>query len=368
MTEPGLTYAAAGVDTEAGERAVALMRAAVSRAQRPETTGAFGGFAGLFDASALRGYRRPLLATSTDGVGTKLVIAQQMDKHDTVGIDLVAMVVDDIVVCGAEPLFLTDYIACGRVHPERIAAIVAGIAAGCERAGVALLGGETAEHPGVMAPDDYDLAAAGTGVVEADGLLGAERVRAGDVLIAMPSSGVHSNGFSFARAALFGGAGLSVDSHIADLGRTLGEELLEPTAIYTRACLALTRIDGSGVKVFSHITGGGIAANIARVLPEGLHAELDRATWRPQPVFDLIAASGRADRGEMERTFNMGIGMVAVVDPAGVDRAVAALAAHGMVPWVCGEVRERGSGDVSDAAAKGGRGGSVHLSGDYGTR
>ncbi|NDB17790.1 MAG: phosphoribosylformylglycinamidine cyclo-ligase, partial [Actinobacteria bacterium] len=203
MTESPLTYAAAGVDTEAGERAVALMRQSIRRAQRPETAGDFGGFAGLFDASALRGYRRPLLATSTDGVGTKLVIAQQMDKHDTVGIDLVAMVVDDIVVCGAEPLFLTDYIACGRVEPTRIADIVSGISTGCEMAGVALLGGETAEHPGVMAADDYDLAAAGTGVVEADDLLGSHRVTAGDVLIAMRSSGIHSNGFSFARAALF---------------------------------------------------------------------------------------------------------------------------------------------------------------------
>lgn len=365
MTEPGLTYAAAGVDTEAGEHAVALMRASIARAQRPETAGDFGGFAGLFDATALRGYRRPLLATSTDGVGTKIVIAQQMDKHDTVGIDLVAMVVDDIVVCGAEPLFLTDYIACGRVEPQRIADIVSGIASGCAQAGVALLGGETAEHPGVMAPHDYDLAAAGTGVVEADDMLGAHRVAAGDVLIAMRSSGVHSNGFSFARAALFDVAGLTVDSQITDLGRSLGEELLEPTAIYTKACLHLARSLPGSIKVFSHITGGGIAANIARVLPETTNAELDRSSWQPQPVFDVIAHAGRAERAEMERTFNMGIGMVSVVATDSVDRALTLLAGDGIDAWVCGSVRTRLPGDVSDSPAKGGSGGSVQLRGDY---
>ena len=365
MTEPGLTYAAAGVDTEAGERAVALMRESIRKAQRPETAGDFGGFAGLFDASVLRGYRRPLLATSTDGVGTKLVIAQQMDKHDTVGIDLVAMVVDDIVVCGAEPLFLTDYIACGRVEPTRIAAIVSGIAEGCARAGVALLGGETAEHPGVMAPGDYDLAAAGTGVVEADDLLGSHRVGAGDVVIAMRSSGVHSNGFSFARAALFDLGGLTVQSSIAELGRTVGEELLEPTAIYTKACRAVARELSTDMHAFSHITGGGIAANIARVLPPSLHAEIDRSTWKPHAVFDIIAGAGRAERSEMERTFNMGIGMVAVVAAAAVDNALSVLADHGVDAWTCGVIRVRAEEDVSDSPAKGGHGGSVKVVGDY---
>ena len=218
------TYAAAGVDVEAGERAVALMKASVKAAQRPETLGDFGGFAGLFDAAALTRYKRPLLATSTDGVGTKVAIAQALQQHDTIGIDLVAMVVDDLVVVGAEPLFMTDYIACGNVVPERIAAIVSGVAEGCRRAGVALLGGETAEHPGLLDPDEYDVAGAGTGVVEADKLLSEARVQHGDVVIAMRSSGLHSNGYSLARYVLLGdagkAAGLSLASHVDVLGRT----------------------------------------------------------------------------------------------------------------------------------------------------
>lgn len=365
MSEDGLTYAAAGVDVNAGERAVELMRAAVMRAQRPESAGTFGGFAGLFDATALTRFRTPLLATSTDGVGTKLVIAKLMDKHDTVGIDLVAMVVDDIVVCGAEPLFLTDYIACGKVIPERIAAIVSGIAAGCEQAGVALVGGETAEHPGVMPDDDYDLAAAGTGVVEADALLSAERVRDGDVVVAMQSSGVHSNGFSFVRRALFDIAGMNVSTVSAELGCSLGEALLEPTAIYTKACLSLVREMGDDIHVFSHITGGGIAANIARVLPQHLHVELDRSSWQPQPLFHVIQHAAQASVAEMERTFNMGIGMAAVVGVAAADEAVRTLNAAGVSAWVCGTVRTRNEGETGDAPAKGGTGGSVSLTGSY---
>src|SRR5450631_493369 len=224
MTEQS-TYAAAGVDIAAGDRAVELMKASVARATRSEVVGGLGGFAGLFKFDAAR-YRNPLLATSTDGVGTKVAIAQAMDKHDTIGIDLVGMVVDDLVVCGAEPLFMTDYIACGKVSPERIAAIVAGIAEGCQQAGCALIGGETAEHPGLLGPDEYDVAGAGTGVVEADRLLGAARVREGDVVVAMASSGLHSNGYSLVRQVLFAQAGWDVDREIAELGRTLGEELL----------------------------------------------------------------------------------------------------------------------------------------------
>jgi phosphoribosylformylglycinamidine cyclo-ligase len=365
MSSEGLTYAAAGVDVDAGERAVELMRTAVARAQRQESQGAFGGFAGLFDAAALTKYTRPLLATSTDGVGTKLVIAKMMDKHDTVGIDLVAMVVDDIVVCGAEPLFLTDYIACGKVVPERIAAIVTGIAQGCERAGVALLGGETAEHPGVMLDDDYDLAAAGTGVVEADSLLSADRVRAGDVIVAMQSSGVHSNGFAFVRRALFDRAHMTVHTHVDELGQTLGEALLEPTAIYTKQCLSIARSLGEELRVFSHITGGGIAANIARVLPEHLHSDIDRGTWRPQPIFDLIQHCAGAALTEMERTFNMGMGMVAVISQDAAQHTLKALKDEGVSAWVCGVVRERRDGEAGDAPAKGGAGGSVSLSGTY---
>ena len=251
------TYAAAGVDVEAGEHAVALMKASIARAQRPEVVGDFGGFAGLFDVSVIKRYDRPLLATSTDGVGTKVVIAQKMDKHDTIGIDLVAMVVDDLVVCGAEPLFMTDYIATGKVVPERIAAIVAGIAEGCRQAGCALVGGETAEHPGLLAPDEYDVAGAGTGVVDADDLLGPDRVKVGDVAIAMRASGLHSNGYSLARHVLLTQGRMRLDAHVDVLGRTLGEELLEPTRIYSLDCLDLARAGDVDVHAFSHVTGGG---------------------------------------------------------------------------------------------------------------
>ncbi|MFM7147697.1 MAG: phosphoribosylformylglycinamidine cyclo-ligase, partial [Actinomycetales bacterium] len=302
----GASYAAAGVSVEEGERAVELMRQAVQAAQRPETRGAFGGFAGIFDAAGLARYRHPLLATSTDGVGTKVAVSRAMDIHHTVGIDLVAMVVDDLVVCGAEPLFMTDYIATGQVKPERIAAIVSGIARGCQLAGCALLGGETAEHPGLMAPDEYDLAGAGTGVVEADRLLGPQRVRSHDVVIAMASSGLHANGYSLARMVLLGEQGPGLDRYVDELGRTVGEELLEPTRIYARDCLALA---GSvEVHAFSHVTGGGLAANLARVLPVDLACDIDRGSWSPLPIFDVIGASGGVEQAELERTFNMGIG------------------------------------------------------------
>lgn len=361
------TYAAAGVDVDAGERAVALMKAAVKSAQRPETIGDFGGFAGLFDASALTRLKQPLLATSTDGVGTKIAIASALDKHDTIGIDLIAMVVDDLVVVGAEPLFMTDYIACGKVVPERIAAIVSGIAEGCKRAGVALLGGETAEHPGLMEPDEYDVAGAGTGVVEADKLLGAHRVQDGDLVIAMRSSGLHSNGYSLARFVLLGeagkAAGLSLTGPVDVLGRTLGEELLEPTRIYTKDCLDL--LEHAEVHVFSHVTGGGLAANLARVLPAHLAVDVDRATWTPQPIFDLVRELGGVDRIEIERTLNQGIGMFAVVEPASADDAIGRLQSRGVDAWIAGSVRARRDGEHGDAEAKGGNGGAVTLVGDY---
>ncbi len=361
--QAGTTYADAGVDVEAGERAVGLMRSAIARAQRPEVVGAVGGFAGLFDASALSRFRRPLLATSTDGVGTKIDVARRMDVHDTIGIDLVAMVVDDLVVCGAEPLFMTDYIAVGSVVPERVAAIVTGIAEGCRVAGVALVGGETAEHPGLLDPDEYDVAGAGTGVVEADELLGAHRVRDGDVLVAMASSGLHSNGFSLARHVLLDRAGWELDRHVPELGRSLGEELLEPTRIYTLDVLDL--IASGGVHAVSHITGGGIASNVARVLPEGMHAEIVRASWTPPPVFGLIGELGGVSLVERERTFNEGLGMVAVMSPESVAGGVRRLAARGVRAWVCGHVRGSREGDASDAPAKGGRGGTVRLVGEH---
>jgi phosphoribosylformylglycinamidine cyclo-ligase len=357
------TYARAGVDTDAGERAVALMRDAVKRAQRPETLGDLGGFAGMFDASALTRYRKPLLVTSTDGVGTKIEIARQMDVHDTIGIDLVAMVVDDIVVCGAEPLFMTDYIACGRVVPERIAAIVAGVAEGCRLAGVALLGGETAEHRGLLDDDEYDIAGAGTGVVEADDVLGAHRVQAGDVLIAMRSSGLHSNGYSLARKVLLDHAGRDLNAHVSTLGRTLGQELLEPTRIYTLDCLDLAGSDDIDVRVFCHVTGGGLAANLARVLPEHLHADVERSTWAPHLIFDLIQSDGAVAQVEMERAFNMGVGMLAVLSPDTAEAAVKRLHLRGVQAWICGDVRLRRDGERGDSEPKGGSGGSVALSG-----
>ena len=331
-------YAAAGVSIEAADAAVDLMRASVERARRPELIGGIGGFAGLFDASALTRYERPVLATSTDGVGTKVAIAQAMDVHDTIGFDLVGMVVDDLVVCGAEPLFMTDYIATGRVVPERIAAIVKGIADACVEAGCALAGGETAEHPGLLAPDEYDVAGAATGVVEGDRLLGPARVRPGDAVVAMASSGLHSNGYSLVRHVLLGeqGLGWSLDRHVPELGRTLGEELLEPTRVYARACLAAAATNA--VHAMAHVTGGGLAANLARSLPEELTATLERGTWTPGPVFDLVRTAGGVGVEDLEATLNCGVGMVAVVAPEGVDAVLGMLAEQGVRSWVAGEV------------------------------
>ena len=337
------SYAAAGVDIDAGDRAVELMKGRIARASRPEVVGGLGGFAGLFRLDTAR-YRDPLLASSTDGVGTKLAIAQALDKHDTVGIDLVGMVVDDLVVCGAEPLFLQDYIARGQVVPERIAEIVGGIAAGCEMAGCALVGGETAEHPGLMPADHYDIAGTGVGVVEADLLLGPDRVRAGDVVIAMASSGLHSNGFSLVRHVLLQGARMRLEAVVDELGGPLGEALLVPTRIYAKDCLAL--IAETEVHGFSHVTGGGLAANLARVLPPHLSAVLDRGSWRPEPVFGLVQARGKVEQAEMDRTFNLGVGMVALVAPPDVDRALALLTARHVPAWVLGVV---GPGDGSVA-------------------
>ncbi|MDH6577516.1 phosphoribosylformylglycinamidine cyclo-ligase [Kitasatospora sp. MAP5-34] len=335
----GATYAAAGVDIEAGDRAVELMKQWVKKTNRPEVVGGLGGFAGLFDASAFKRYERPLLASATDGVGTKVAIAQAMDKHDTIGHDLVGMVVDDLVVCGAEPLFMTDYICVGKVVPERVAQIVKGIAEGCTLAGCALVGGETAEHPGLLGPDDYDVAGAGTGVVEADALLGAERVRAGDVVIAMAASGLHSNGYSLVRHVLLKEAGWSLDRQVEEFGRTLGEELLEPTRIYSLDCLALAR--STEIHAFSHVTGGGLAANLARVIPVGLHARLDRGTWSPLPVFQTVAQVGRMATLEIEKTLNMGVGMVAVVPPESVDAVLAILEDRDVEAWLLGDIVDR---------------------------
>jgi phosphoribosylformylglycinamidine cyclo-ligase len=337
-------YAEAGVDIEAGDRAVELMKEWVGKTRRQEVLGGLGGFAGLFDAAPLSRLAHPVLATSTDGVGTKVAIAQAMDVHDTIGFDLVGMVVDDLVVCGAEPLFMTDYIATGKVVPERIAAIVKGIAEACVQAGCALVGGETAEHPGLLEPDEYDLAGAATGVVDRDAILGPDRVRAGDVAIAMASSGLHSNGYSLARHVFFTEAGWALDREVPELGRTLGEELLTPTRIYSLDCLAL--IGACEVHAMSHITGGGLANNLARVVPDSMQVRIDRASWTPPTVFDLVGSLGEVSRPDLEATLNLGVGMVALVPPDAVDDALRTLADRDLPAWVCGEARagERGGG------------------------
>jgi phosphoribosylformylglycinamidine cyclo-ligase len=368
-TEPAATYASAGVDVEAGDRAVELIRGAVSRTHGPQVLGGIGGFAGLLDVSALKGYRRPLLATSTDGVGTKVAIAQALDTHDTIGFDLVGMVVDDVVVCGARPLLMTDYIACGKVVPERIAAIVAGVAAACEQAGCPLVGGETAEHPGLLGPTEYDLAGAASGVVEADDLLGPHRVQAGDAVIALASSGLHSNGYSLVRKVIEI-AGWTIYRHVAELGHSLGEELLIPTRVYAPDVLDLAAALGGDMHALAHVTGGGLAANLARVLPRGTEAVVDRGTWTPATIFDLIARLGTVPRPEMERTFNLGVGMLAVVAPEREREAVARLSGRGVPAWRCGQVAcVDDAGPTSESAVvrgtKGVDGGSVRMVGDH---
>jgi phosphoribosylformylglycinamidine cyclo-ligase len=344
LRKRSVSYADAGVSIEAGDRAVELLKSKVKETRRPEVMGDLGGFAGLFRLDTKK-YKNPILASSTDGVGTKLVIAQQLDIHDTIGIDLVAMVVDDLVACGAEPLFLLDYIATGEVVPDRVAEIGAGIADGCRYAGCALLGGETAEHPGVLRPDEYDVSATGVGVVEESEILSPDRVEVGDVVIAMRSSGLHSNGYSLVRHVLLGAGRMRLDVVIDDFGRqrTLGEELLTPTKIYAQDCLKL--ITEAEVRSIAHVTGGGIPGNLVRVLPEHVDAVVDRASWKPQPIFDLIQSKGRIDDQDMESTFNMGVGMFAIVSAEDADRALATLAGRGVDAWHAGEIIE-GTGKV----------------------
>jgi phosphoribosylformylglycinamidine cyclo-ligase len=345
------TYKDAGVDIDAGNRAVELMKVSIAKASRPEAMGGIGGFAGLFDASALKNMKRPLLATSTDGVGTKTEIARAMGKYDTIGEDLVAMVVDDLVVCGAEPLFMTDYIAVGKVVPERIAEIVAGIARGCEKANTALIGGETAEHPGLLDEDEFDIAGAATGVVEADKQLGSHLVQAGDVIIAMPSSGFHANGFSLVRH-IIKAQKLSLDAHVSEYGKTSGEVFLTPTEIYTLDCLALIKSMSGALRGFSHITGGGIAQNTARVIPDNLTAVYDRSTWSLPIEMEYMARIGGVPQADMERTWNAGIGMVAIVAADSADLALTSLAARGMKAWVAGAIATR-TGSASRSTLEG---------------
>ncbi|WP_448811449.1 phosphoribosylformylglycinamidine cyclo-ligase [Agromyces bauzanensis] len=373
------SYAAAGVDTAAGDLAVELMKEAVAKTHGPNVLGGVGGFAGLFDLSFVKQYERPLLATSTDGVGTKIAIAQALDRHDTIGQDLVGMVVDDIVVVGAKPLFMTDYIACGKVVPDRIAAIVTGIARACAETGTALVGGETAEHPGLMGVDDYDVAGAAVGVVEADRLLGAERVRDGDVVLAIASSGLHSNGFSLVRHILQN-AGLSYTDVSADLGTTWGEALLEPTRLYAGPLVRLLEHEGLAASVhsLSHVTGGGIAANLARVLPRGSWVEVDRSTWSPAPVFRVLNDLAGTTLESTEGTWNLGIGFFAVVAAEAAAAVVDELGTLGLPAWQVGtvtigplrqgpfdELRDRPASDGWEQGAKGVDGGAVRLVGSY---
>jgi phosphoribosylformylglycinamidine cyclo-ligase len=307
-------YSAAGVDTEAAAKAVTLIADLAARTRRPEVADEVGGFAGLFRISD-----STLLAAATDGVGTKIEIARQLDRLDTVGIDLVAMCADDVVCTGAEPLFFLDYLAVGKVVPERVAAVVEGVAEGCRRAGCALLGGETAEHPGVMPADQFDLAGFCVGVVQQAELLGPSRVHEGDVLIGLPSSGLHANGYSLVRRVV---EGRPLDEVVPELGRTLGDELLEPCAIHAPTVLRLRR--RGLLHAAAHITGGGFHENVPRVLPEGLGARIERGTWREHPIFGLLAREASLTDDDLFSTFNMGLGMVLVVAPEHADAALEA--------------------------------------------
>ncbi|QZQ56140.1 phosphoribosylformylglycinamidine cyclo-ligase [Curtobacterium sp. TC1] len=359
-------YAEAGVDTAAGDLAVELMKSAVAATHNSHVLGGVGGFAGLYDVSFLKDFAHPLLATSTDGVGTKVAIAQAIDKHDTIGQDLVGMVVDDIVVVGAKPLFMTDYIACGRVVPNRIADIVAGIARGCSATGTALVGGETAEHPGLLGPDDYDVAGAATGVVEAGSQLGAHLVQDGDVVLAIESSGLHSNGYSLVRHIL-ASRGVGYTDQLPEFGGvSVGEALLEPTRLYTTPLLELLEQHPGAVHSLSHVTGGGIAANLARVLPVGSWIEVDRSSWQPLPVFRVLADMAGTPIEDTEGTWNLGIGMFAVVSASAAVDVIESLGVAGMPAWPVGTIATSAR-DLSgfEQGAKGVDGGAVRLVGSY---
>ena len=341
MRSESASYKAAGVDITAGYRAVELMKKHVQRTERPGVLGGLGGFGGLF-LPDLAGMKEPVLVSGTDGVGTKLKIAFLLGKHDTVGIDCVAMCVNDIVCSGAEPLFFLDYIACGRNVPERIADIVAGVAEGCVQAGAALIGGETAEMPGFYPEDEYDLAGFAVGLVDRERILDSSAMREGDALIALPSSGVHSNGFSLVRR-VFDVEGGALERYEPELGRTLGEALLEPTRIYVKPVLALLK--AARVSAISHITGGGFYENVPRALAPGFTARIEKAKLKTPPLFSLIARAGEIPERDMYNTFNMGVGMLAAVAAEDADAAVRCLRENGVEAYVCGEVA-RGEGGV----------------------
>ena len=330
-------YAAAGVDITAGYRAVELMKKHISRTKTPGADTEVGGFGGLFEPD-LAGMKQPILVSGTDGVGTKLKIAFLMNKHDTIGIDCVAMCVNDIICCGAQPLFFLDYIACGKNVPEVIEQIVKGVCDGCVQAGAALIGGETAEHPGMMPEDEYDLAGYTTGIVDKAKMIDNSRMKAGDVIIALASSGVHSNGFSLVRK-VFDVENADLTSPVERLGgKSLGEALLEPTRIYVKPVLALLK--EADVKGISHITGGGFYENIPRSIPDGLGAKIERSKVRVLPIFDLIAEAGNVSERDMFNTYNMGVGMSVVVAAEDADRALEILRDNGEDAYVIGEIIE----------------------------
>lgn len=332
-----MDYKTAGVDIEAGYRSVELMKNHVKATMRPEVLGGLGGFSGAFSMAKIKQMEDPVLLSGTDGVGTKIKLAFLMDKHDTVGIDCVAMCINDVACAGGEPLFFLDYIACGKNYPEKIAAIVGGVAEGCKQAGAALIGGETAEHPGLMPEDEYDLAGFAVGVVDKKDLITGENIQAGDVLIGIASSGVHSNGFSLIRN-VFEMTEESLDTYYDELGATLGETLLTPTRIYVKAMKSV-RDAGVTVKGCSHITGGGFYENIPRMLPEGVTAVVHKESYPVPPIFKLLQRKGNLEEKMMYNTYNMGLGMVLAVDKADADKTVEALKAAGEDAYVVGEVK-----------------------------
>lgn len=363
-------YASSGVDVEAGDRAVELMKSAVSATHNKLVLGGVGGFAGMIDAAFLKSYEHPILATSTDGVGTKVAIAQAIDKHDTIGQDLVGMVVDDIVVVGAKSLFMTDYIACGKVVPSRIADIVRGIAQACQQVDVALVGGETAEHPGLLHPDEYDVAGAAVGVVEKSKMLSAQNVQVGDIVLGLEASGLHSNGYSLVRK-IISDKKLSYTDSIAEFsGASLGEKLLEPTRLYTgvlNRILENEKFNGQ-ISAMSHITGGGIAANLSRVLPTTVSLDVERSSWNPQEVFRVLANWGNYKLTELEGTWNLGLGFALVVRSQSAKDIQQEISNLGIHTWQLGVIESTPCdadlpGYVTEA--KGVRGGAVRLVGNY---
>ena len=331
-----MDYKKAGVDIEAGYKSVELMKEHVKKTMRPEVLGGLGGFAGAFDLSGIKNMEEPVLLSGTDGCGTKVKLAFVMDKHDTIGIDAVAMCVNDIACSGGEPLFFLDYIACGKNYPEKIASIVSGVAEGCLQSECALVGGETAEHPGLMPEDDYDLAGFAVGVVDKKDIIDGSTIKAGDILIGIASSGVHSNGFSLVRK-VFEMTKESLDTYYDELGKTLGEVLIEPTRIYVKA---LKNVKNAGVRIkgCSHITGGGFFENVPRMLPDGVKAVIKKDSYEVPPIFKMLAEDGNIEEHMMYNTYNMGLGMIVAVDPADVDKTMEAMKSAGDTPYVVGTI------------------------------